>query len=171
MLYALLLLAGAQRFATPCDSGTMVAQGVMLAENHGLQYYDVNNERISPYFHPMGYEVHAPHQPQPYSTFPPGYPLLVAFVYRLTGGLDAVYLIAPSLGLLGLIAAAYVGWTLGGSFTSLLTVILLGTSFVFFDQSTVWQSDGPSLSLLLISVALYQAAYRQRRNLLAVTRR
>jgi 4-amino-4-deoxy-L-arabinose transferase-like glycosyltransferase len=168
ILYALLLLAGAQRFAAPWDSGTMVAQGVMLAENHGLQYYDINNERISPYFHPMGFEVYAPHQSQPYSTFPPGYPLLIAVVYRLTGGLGAVYLLNPGLGLLGLIAAAYIGWTLGGPRTSLLTVILLGTSFVFFDQSTVWQSDGPSLSLLLISVALYQAAYRQRRNLLAV---
>lgn len=167
-LYAVILMAGAQRFAAPWDSGTMVAQGVMLAQNHGLQYYDINNERVGPYFHPMGFEVHAPHQSQPYSTFPPGYPLLVAVVYRLTGGLDAVYLIAPILGLLGLIAVAYIGRTLSGPLTGLLAVVLLGTSFVFFDQSTVWQSDGPSLSLLLISVALYQGAYQKRSNLLAV---
>ena len=70
----------------------MVIQGREVAQGHGFQFYDVNNERIGPYFNSTGFVIHAPGDPQPYSVFPPGLGLVVAVLYKLGGDLDQVYL-------------------------------------------------------------------------------
>lgn len=167
-VFAGLLFSASLRVAPPWDSSIMVIQGRLLAQHQRLQLDDANNERVGPYFNPMGFDIRSPADSQPYSNFPPGYPLIVAVVYTIAGGLNGLYVIAPVMGLFALIATAYIGHRLGGYWAGLLAVILVGTAYVFVDQSTVPLSDGSSVSLLLVSVALYQWAVTSRRKLPAL---
>jgi hypothetical protein len=162
-IFTVTYFAYAQPVASPWDSGTMVVQGRMLAQHQSLQYQDINNERIGPYFNPMGYDIRSPSDPRPYSNFPPGFPLLVAVTYLISNGPDYLYVISPMMSVLGLIATAYIGYTLGGRLSSLLAVLLVGTSSVWLELSTSVLSDGPSISLLLCAIALYQFAFQTKR--------
>gem|GEM_PF-2555127 len=145
------------------DSSDMILQGRSMAQGHGFQFYDVNNELIGPYFNSTAFTIHAPGDPQPYNVFPPGLGLLVAVFYRLGGVLDQIYLIAPMCGVLGLMATAYLGYALNGRGASLLAVLLLGTSQLFVYYATSLWSDGPSVNLLLVGVALYWLAFQSKR--------
>jgi hypothetical protein len=145
------------------DSSDMVLQGRSMAQGHGFQFYDANNELIGPYFNSTAFTIHAPGDPQPYNVFPPGLGLLVAAFYKLGGALNQVYLIAPLCGILGLMAAAYLGYALNGRSASLLAVLLLGTSQLFVYYATSLWSDGPSVSLLLVGSALYWWAFQSKR--------
>jgi 4-amino-4-deoxy-L-arabinose transferase-like glycosyltransferase len=145
------------------DSSDMVLQGRSMAQGHGFQFYDANNDLIGPYFNSTAYTIHAPGDPQPYNVFPPGLGLLVAAFYKLGGALSQVYLIAPLCGILGLIATAYLGYALNGRGASLLAVLLLGTSQLFVYYATSLWSDGPSVNLLLVGCALYWWAFQSKR--------
>jgi hypothetical protein len=153
----------------PWDPSSMVILGKSLVENHSLQYYDPNNRAVGPYFNPHGFDIRAPQDPQPYSTFPPGFSLFVAAAYIL-GQERLLFLMPPLFGLVGLVASAYLGHVLGGRWASIFAVLLIGTSHVIATFSTSLWSDGPSLSLLLTALALYVAANRSNKKwLLLVT--
>ena len=161
--FATIYLGQALRVVEPWDPTDMVLQGRSMAQGHGVQFYDVNNERIGPYFNSTGFVIHAPDDPQPYSVFPPGLGLIVAALYKLGGNLDQVYLIAPLFGVLGLLATAYLGYSLNGHYSSLVAVLLLGTSQTFANYATSIWSDGPSVGLLLVGTAVYYRSFQTRR--------
>ena len=153
----------AERGVPPWDPSSMVILGKSLVENHSLQYYDANNRSVGPYFNPHGFDIHAPQDPQPYSTFPPGFSLFIAAAYIL-GQERLLYLVPPLFGLMGLVASAYLGHLLGGRWASIFAVLLIGTSDVIATFSTSLWSDGPSLCLLLTALALYMAANRSNKK-------
>ena len=68
----------------------------------------------------------------------------------------------PVFGVLGLLATAYLGYALNGRSASLLTVLLLGISQTYVNYATSVWSDGPSVSLLLVGMALYYRSFQTR---------
>ncbi len=163
VFFAVIYFGQALRVIAPWDPSDMIIQGRSLAQGHGFQYYDANNERIGPYFNSTGFVIHAPGDPQPYNVFPPGLGLIVAAWYKLGVTLDQVYLIAPLCGVLGLLGIAYVGYALNGCIASLAAVLLLGVSQTYVQYATSIWSDGPSVSLLLIGLAVYYRAFQTKR--------
>jgi hypothetical protein len=160
---AVLYLVYAEKFVPPWDPSSMVILGQSLVQQGRLQFLDVNNVLVGPYFNPHGFDIRAPFDPAPYSTFPPGFSLMLAPLYALTNSLDWLYLVPPILGVVGLGAAAYIGYILSNEWGSIIAVLLIGTSHVFVTFSTSLWSDGPSLALLLMGIALYMAAIRSNR--------
>ena len=146
----------------------MVVLGQSLAQNQSLQYLDANNTEIGPYFNPHGFDIRAPTDPQPYSTFPPGFSILVALIYKLNGSIELLYLVLTLLSVIGLAAVAYLGYVLSGRWGSLFAILLFGASHVVVTFSTSLWSDGPSLNLLLAGMALSIWAVRSKRRLAAV---
>lgn len=160
----LLFLVASEKQVPPWDPTSMVLLGRSLAREHSLQYFDVHNAEIGPYFNPHGFSIRAPFEAQPYSTFPPGWSLIIASVYVVTGGVDWLFIISPILTVLGLGAAAYLGYVLSGRWGSIFAVLLLGSSHVVVTFATSLWSDGPSLDLLLMGVALAIWAVRSNRR-------
>ena len=81
----------------------------------------------------------------------------MAAAYRL-GGLNWLYLVPPLLTAGGLLAAGYLSSRLAGAWAGIFAVMLLGSSQVVVTFATSLWSDGPSLALLLLGLALYVAA-------------
>jgi hypothetical protein len=162
-----LFVAYAEKSAPPWDPSSMVLLGKALTESRSIQYVDENNAQIGPYFNPHGFDIRAPGDPQPYSTFPPGFPLILAIPYSF-GGLRWLYLVPPLLNAIGLAAAAYLGWKLAGPVAGIFAVLLIGSSRVVATFATSMWSDGPSLDLLLLGLALYVAAVTSERKSLFV---
>jgi hypothetical protein len=146
-----------EREVPPWDPTSMVLLGQSLAHSGDIRYVDHNNVEIGPYFNPHGFDIRAPQDPQPYSTFPPGFSLILAAAYRL-GGLHWLYLVPPLLTASGLLAAGYLGCRLAGAWAAIFTVMLLASSQVVVTFATSLWSDGPSVALLLLGLALYVAA-------------
>ena len=163
-----LYFAYSEKFVPPWDPSSMVLLGQSLVQNHGLQYTDANNSKIGPYFNPHGFNIRAASDPQPFSTFPPGFSLVLAPVNFLTGSLDRLYVVPVIFGIIGLVSAAYLGYVLSDRWGSLFAVLIVGTSHVITTFSTSLWSDGPSLSLLLTGLALSIWAVRTNRRLAAV---
>ena len=103
-----------EREVPPWDPTSMVLLGQSLAHSWDIRYVDRNNVEIGPYFNPHGFDIRAPEDPQPYSTFPPGFSLILAATFRL-GGLHWLYLVPPLLTASGLLAAGYLGSRLAGA--------------------------------------------------------
>lgn len=59
-VFAGLLFSASLRVAPPWDSSIMVIQGRLLAQHQRLQLDDANNERVGPYFNPMGFDIRSP---------------------------------------------------------------------------------------------------------------
>ncbi len=156
-------LAYSERVVPPWDPSAMAILGKSIVQRQSIQYYNEYNETVGPYFNPHGISTRSPFDPQPYSTFPPGFPLILAIVYQLTGSIDYFYLVPSIFMASGLIAAAYLGYVLSGQWGSFFAVLLIGTSQVVITFATSVWSDGPSLGLLLSAMALYVAASRSGR--------
>jgi 4-amino-4-deoxy-L-arabinose transferase-like glycosyltransferase len=157
-----LFLAYSEKPVPPWDPSSMVLLTKALTESRGIQYVDANNAQIGPYFNPHGFDIRAPGDPQPYSTFPPGFSLMLAAAYGL-GGLRWLYLVPPLMNAVGMTAAAYLGYRIAGPLAGILAALLLGSSRVVATFATSLWSDGPSLDLLLLGLALYVAAIRSKR--------
>jgi hypothetical protein len=153
----------AEKDVPPWDPSSLVMLGRSLVERHGIQYFDVNNALIGPLFNPHGFDIRAPLDPQPYSSFPPGFSLLVAVLYWFAG-FRLLSVIPVLAGAVGLVAAAYIGYRLSGRWGSVLAVLLIGTSHVVATFMTSLWSDGPSLALLLAGMALYMASDTAHRS-------
>jgi hypothetical protein len=145
----------------------MVLLGQSLVQDQGIQYFDANNSKVGPYFNPHGFSIRNTFDPQPYSTFPPGFSIILVPVYGIIGNLDWLYVIPIAFSAIGLAAAAYLGYVLSGHWGSLFAVALVGTSHVVVAFSTSLWSDGPSLSLLLAGLALSIWAVRSGRKFIA----
>jgi hypothetical protein len=165
---AVLYLVYTEKFVPPWDPSSMVILAQSLVQHGRLQFLDVNNVLVGPYFNPHGFDIRAPFDPAPYSMFPPGFSFMLAPLYVLTNGLGWLYVIPPILSIASLGAAAYIGYTLSDKWGSILAVLLIGTSHVFMTFATSLWSDGPSLALLLMGIALYIAAARSNRLTFAV---
>lgn len=165
---SVLYFAYSEKVVPSWDPSSMVLLGQSLARNQSLQYFDVNNSEIGPYFNPHGFNIRAPSDAQPYSTFAPGLSIILAPVYRLTDSLDLLYLIPPVFSIIGLAAVAYVGYVLSGQWGSLFAVMLVGASHVNATFSTSLWADGTSLDLLLAGIALSMWAIRSKRKFVAV---
>ena len=144
----------AERTPPPWDPSSLVIMARSLVQGGGIHYYDANNALIGPYFNPHGFDIRAPRDPQPYSVFPPGFPLILSVAYLL-GGPNRLYLVPPLFGVMTLGAAAYLGYIIGNRPGSILATILVGTSRVVATFTTSLWSDGPSLGLLLLALAGY----------------
>jgi 4-amino-4-deoxy-L-arabinose transferase-like glycosyltransferase len=158
-----LFIACSEKPVPPWDPSSMVLLTKALTESRSIQYVDANNAQIGPYFNPHGFDIRAPGDPQPYSTFPPGFSLILAAAYGL-GGLRWLYLVPPLMSAVGMTAAAYLGYRIAGPLAGILAVLLLGSSRVVATFATSLWSDGPSLDLLLLGLALYVAATRSKRS-------
>ena len=152
----------AEREVPPWDPSSMVLLSKSLVASTTIQYFDINNAEIGPYFNPHGFDIRAPGDPQPYSVFPPGLTVVLAVAYKL-GGLHWLYLLSPLLTALGLGAAAYLGYQLGGAWASVFAVILMATSRVVTTFATSLWADGPSLAFLMLGLAFYVAACTSKR--------
>ncbi len=166
--FSLLFLVISEKQVPPWDPSSMVLLGRSLVREHSLHYFDIHNAEIGPYFNPHGFNIRAPFDSQPYSTFPPGLSLIVALVYTLTGGLAWLHVIAPIMSMVGLSAGAYLGYVLSGRWGSLFAVLLLGSSHVVVTFATSLWSDGPSLDLLLAGMALAIWAVRSQKRWVAL---
>jgi hypothetical protein len=153
----------AEREVPPWDPSSMVILTENLSQGIGIQYQDAHNSQIGPYFNPHGFDTRSASDPNPYSIFPPGFSLLLVPAYLL-GGLTALYLVPPLLSSIALAAAAYLGWTLAGRWGAVFSVLLIGTSRVVATFATSLWSDGPSLVLLMLGLALYVTGQSARRN-------
>ena len=153
----------AEREVPPWDPSSMVLLSKAMLESATIQHIDINNAEVGPYFNPHGFDIRAPGDPQPYSVFPPGFSLVLAAAYKL-GGLHWLYLLSPLLTALGLGAAAYLGYQLGGTWASVFAVILIATSRVVTTFATSLWADGPSLAFLLLGLALYVTARASERT-------
>ena len=94
--FALLVLVGgltgfylllAKRDVPPWDPSSMAILTENLSQGSGIQYQDAHNSQIGPYFNPHGFDIRAPKDPNPYSTFPLGShcswcPLIYSAVWR-----------------------------------------------------------------------------------------
>lgn len=162
--FSMLFLIVSEKVVPPWDPTSMMLLGQSLVQRQSLQYFDAHNSEIAPYFNPHGFNIRVPSDAQPYSTFPPGFSLVLAVVYTFTGSLDWMYFIPPTLTVVGLAASAYLGYILSGSWGSLFAVLLLGCSHVVAAFATSLWSDGPSLDLLLVGMALSIWAVRSNRK-------
>jgi hypothetical protein len=152
-----------ERDVPPWDPSSMAILTANLSQGIGIQYQDAHNNQIGPYFNPHGFDIRSLNDPNPYSTFPPGFSLLLVPAYLL-GGLTALHFVPPLMGSLGLAAAAYLGWVLAGRWGAIFSVLLMGTSRVVATFATSLWSDGPSLALLMFGLALYVAGRSARRQ-------
>jgi hypothetical protein len=153
----------AEREVPPWDPSSMVILAKLMGQERSIQYQDVHNAQIGPYFNPHGFDIRSPGDPHPYSTFPPGFSLILAPVYLL-GGLPLLPLVSPLLSSIGLAAAACLGRVIAGRWGALFSVLLIGTSRVVVTFATSLWSDGPSLVLLLLGLAFYLAAHTTGRR-------
>lgn len=141
-----------------------VYAGQRLAQGRGPTYYDPHNEKAGPYFSLFAFQIKRGDDPRFYLGFPPGFPLLLAFVQRVTNN-PGLTLYVPSLMALVSLAAVYLwGSTLFSEWVGLGAATWLAFTPIFLSFSTAQWAGVPGLAFMLWGILLYLWATRANRT-------
>ncbi len=162
LLISLVTLVGAAFILlaqkTPGTADTLGYQyaGVRLAAGEGLTFADENNALAGQFFSPYAFQIKQPNDFRMYLGFPPGLPILLALPVALTGNAGAAYFVVPVIAVFGLILTFLMGkWITNNQWSALLATILVAATPIYWQFSTDFWSEVPSLVFILGGSLLY----------------
>lgn len=150
------LLSLTNLYPTIPDSIGYVYAGQQLAQGEGLSHHDPLNRELAPLFYLHSFRAVETGSPRASFGYPPGYPILIAFIIVVSGSIRAALYANSLFALLALIATYFLGRS-GGQFrwTSLAATLTLAASVSLWRFGTEPWSELPSLVMIALGALAF----------------
>lgn len=138
------------------DSLGYIVAGQNLGLGQGLNFTDVHNLHIAPFFYLHAFRMVEANSASAAFGYPPGVPLLIAIGVLLSGQANAAYYVVPFLGILVLPLTYWLGYLLSANkWVGFWSAFLLSSTYLFWQFSSSAWSEIPSSVFLVSGVACY----------------